>query len=95
MELTWAWGKGPATTQELADEVEAEGRLITGSFWCPEGRCLWGVIENYNQNGHTRELTRASRTQLILAGLGAISSDAFLGTPEARCVWVARKTRML
>jgi len=97
MELHWDFGTGPATTQELADLVEQEGRLITGVFMSRAGeRCLWGVIEGYVKFApetdkyfyiRSRGMTVADQGILVSPpnNLSTDSSDAFTGTPEERC----------
>ena len=97
MELHWDFGTGPATTQELADLVEKEGRLITGDFLTRSGqRCLWGVIGGYVKVApetdkyfyiRTRRMAAADWSVLVCApiNLSSANSDAFVGTPEERC----------
>ena len=99
MELIWARGDvGPATTQELADLVEKEGRLgIGGCRGTNELNCLWDVI---NSNVWPvvrlgRLLSPASCASLIEARCGVIDNDHFLGTPEERCAEFVRRLRAI
>ena len=94
MKLTWIHGNGPPTTQKLADEVEAEGKLYTGMFCTHNGeRCLWGVVEDRYPTGYRRVLTGESVEQLYLAELGIHNNDLFRGTPKERCAEMVRRLR--
>lgn len=100
MKLTWARGQGPATTQELADAVEAEGRLERGAVVSPDGlRCLWGVIEDYrysiNLESGSRLLSRDHAMYLIRVGCSIKENDNFSGTPEERCAEMVRRLRTI
>ena len=96
MKLTWVRGTGPGTTQELADLVETEGRLLKGSFWCPEGRCLWGIILDYTTYvSAERHLERFDSKALHALGLSSRDNDKFLGTPEEHCAEMVRRLRSI
>ena len=103
MELHWDFGEGPTTTQELADLVAKEGRLITRLFLSRAGeRCLWGVIEGYVVGGtdgpvRSRQLAEVDSSYLMSStiGLAAVHNDMFAGTPEKRCVEMARRLRAM
>ena len=98
MKLTWAKGQGPATTQELADVVEAEGRLERGAVVTPDGlRCLWGVIEDYSVGFDigSRQLSRDHAIYLIRVGCGIRDNDNFSGTPEERCAEMVQRLRAI
>ena len=97
MKLEWKEGKGPATTQELANAVERERRLITLRCYDKNGeRCLWGVIWNFHKPWigrpwrfrrpwRQRRLTLECEKFLWRSGLGPLTNDCFRGTPEERC----------
>jgi len=96
MQITWEFGTGPATTQELADLIEAEGRLVTGHFLGDDGRCLWGVIYDYTvYASRVRRLDPQSYDALQRARLRAIDSDLFVGTPEQRCAEMVKRLRAI
>ena len=92
MKLNWIRGTGPATTQELADLVEQEGRLGKGSYVTKDGcRCLWGVIEDHTVYSWPtfrkgRALSGVSYHSLSQFHCTTADNDGFLGTPEERCV---------
>jgi len=97
--IVWSEGEGPATTQELANVVEAEGHLCTGWFVRSSDRvrCLWGVIEDYhgyNSEG-SRKLSLESTEQLIDAQLGSCDNDDFEGTMKERCVEMVMRLRAI
>lgn len=96
MKLTWMGSYGPSTTQELADEVEREGRLIKGIYQNAKGeRCLWGVIRDYRERIATRHLTLDCERALIAAQLSMFHVDRLPGTPENICREVVRRLRAL
>ena len=103
MKLTWALGQGPATTQELADEVVAEGRLGVNRYITPEGlRCLWGVINSFSWNKDSlceranRQLRAEEAFYLQLdAGCSSTANDDFSGTLEERCTEMVRRLRAI
>ena len=99
MKLEWKGRQGPSTTQELADEIEREGKLITGLLTSSMGRCLWGVIEDcHGEPTHTyigRNLTQHSAYWLCFYQLGTAQNDAFPGTPEERCAEMTRRCRAI
>ena len=96
MKLTWAYGSGPATTQELANIVEAEGRLITRAYISSEGRCLWGIIRDSIQgNSARRSLNLRDSALLRSFRLSTVDNDYFIGTPEQRCVEMVKRLRAI
>ena len=97
MELKWAIGVGPATTGELADEVEAERRLYTDNLWSKDNhRCLWGVIQDSEPyRRFKRDLVWDSREQLHRNGLRGADNNSFVGTPEERCAEMVRRLRAI
>jgi len=103
MELHWEFGKGPATTRELADLVEQEGRLIPSKYLDRAGeRCLWGVIDSlfWGAEGTAlrgRRLALADREFLHspFICLSPASNDLFKGSPEERCAEMARRLRVI
>ena len=103
MELTWKDGykPGPATTQDLADEVEAEGQLGAHQFISRKSgrRCLWGTIGDcYLTSDGTffhRQLSQASLNGLQRLQLSTRENDAFIGTPEERCAEMVRRLRAI
>ena len=104
MKLTWEKGTGPGTTQELADEVEREGALGTGSLVTRNGllRCLWGVIEDYRFDNvaliivEGRRLSDDNRKHLIdNARCSAAANDNVPGTVVERCAEMVRRLRAI
>jgi len=99
MKLHWEYGEGPADTAALAEELAREGRLIEGALIRRDGRCLWGVIENYRivegQLRRLRGLSTESIRLLCSFDLRTRNSDAFEGTPEQRCTEMARRMRVI
>lgn len=96
MKIVWRQGQGPSTTQELADLIKAEGRLITKVFCGPAGRCLWGVIYGaVLSGGYSRSLDLDCFRMLKSAGLRSDVNDNFVGTPEERCIAMARICRAI
>lgn len=98
MKLEWASGSGPATTQELAAEIEREGRLIRYEYSPADkpGRCLLGVIYNSTpQNLYNRDLTNDSFSLLYNYGISAEANDRFEGTAEERCLDTVRRLRAI
>lgn len=96
MNLTWIKGHGPSTTQALAAEVEAEGRLIQGWFVSEKGRCLWGVIENWDEErGGTRMLPSQLARLIETAVFNFAGFDALEGTPEQLCAEACRRLRAI
>lgn len=94
--LVWAYGTGPATTQELADEVEREKRLGVFSLNVNGLRSLWGVIYDIRADARAnvgRDLTEASMD--LLHDNGVTINDPYQGTPEERCVEMARRLRAI
>jgi len=94
---------GPATTQDLADEVETEGYLGRLRTIDDRGvRCLWGVINDvtWDLDGGIdpkvcRYLTEESAQLLESNGLSSLDNDVFTGTPEERCQEMARRLRII
>ena len=106
--LYWksGWEQGPATTQELANVIEAEGALISGLWVTGAGqRCLWGVINDhylahaenvlFRFQGCRRILTEESRELLYDHNLSMKDSDSFLGSPKERCQEMVRRLRAI
>ena len=96
MKLNWVIGKGPATTQELADVVEKEG--VLGRLYYADPltglRCIMGVI--YDQapgNIRHRSLDLASWGALHKNGLSVSENDLFEGTSKERCAEMVRRLR--
>ena len=101
MELKWVSGNGPGSTQELADVVEREGRLIPSYYVDRHGnRCLWGVINDWYQTAHgdtshRRQLDGRDVIRLHQYRLGTVRNDTFPGTPEERCAEMAKQLRAI
>lgn len=99
MKLEWLYGTGPATTQELADEIEHEGLLSTVFFvrtGHPTVRCLWGVIDDMSRVNDVlirdRELDKSTlETELP----SSEDNDAFVGTPKEHCAEMVRRIRAI
>lgn len=71
--------------EEAAGLIEAEGALITTLWYDSDGqRCVVGVLENWTKNGSYKT------DRNMKGGNGLMSAnDLFLGTPEARAVYMA------
>jgi len=101
MKLKWVEGTGPDTTQELADEIEVEGRLGHGHVSYLGERCLWGVIGDWplSYSPETfcarRFLSPDSAQALVEFGLGVFANVSFEGTPEERCAEMTRRLRAI
>jgi len=106
-QLYWMpeYEQGPATTQELADIVEAEGVLISDCWVTEAGqRCLWGVIDDYSLASvrsvftsfqFKRVLVTESRKLLYTYKLSMGDSDSYIGTPQERCQEMVRRFRVI
>ena len=98
MKLNWVIGKGPATTQELADVVEKEG--VLGRLYYADPltglRCIMGVIHNHTpDNTRHRSLDLASWGALYKNGLSVSENDLFEGTSKKRCAEMVRRLRAI
>ena len=85
------------TCEEAAQLIEAEGRLGRGQFFDPMtgNRCAIAVVANLKpprwgtwSSGWPRKL-RAAKVDGITRGTTSPANDAFEGTPEERCVYMA------
>ena len=103
MDLHWSEGSiidenTPHNTQELADLVEKEVRLIADHYITSEGRCLkavlWDVQDNFRPL-RRRWLVPKDNAYLVAHGLGIADNDAFDGTPEERCTEMVRRLRSI
>ena len=98
MKLSWSIGRGPGTTQKLADVVEAEGRL--GRFRCYDSntglRCILGVMHDYTSFcKNLRRLDNTSQIDLARYGVSVSHNDALDETPEGLCKEMVRRLRAI
>ena len=87
------------TLKELAEEIEAEGRLGRGEWYSPSTglRCTLGVIEQVTGISYEgrpvreRELGWGGMRRLFFEVGASLSNlnDDFEGSPEERCVYIA------
>ena len=78
------------TCEEAAKLIEAEGRLGAGQLFAPNGdRCASAVIANAKPSWWDSTQLSAVRIKGIASGEIDRINDAFEGTPEERCTYMA------